>query len=147
MNMKRLIIACVVVFLFVFGYNWVLHGKVLSNAYMESAQLWRDEAGMKQHFGWLLLGQLLMSVMFCVIYALRRGTAAGPGQGAGYGFLVALLLSSGTFISYAVEPLPGKIAATWFIGDLIQLVIAGAILGAIYRPPTAEVRAAQPAPA
>jgi len=114
---------------------------------MESALLWRDEAGMKQHFGWLLLGQLIMSVMFCVIYALRRGTEAGPGQGAGYGFLVALLLCSGTFIWYAVAPLPGKIALTWVIGDLIQLVIAGAILGAIYRPPSAEVRAAQPAPA
>ena len=25
MNTKRLVIACVVVFLFVFGYNWVLH--------------------------------------------------------------------------------------------------------------------------
>ena len=147
MNMKRLIIACVVVFLFVFGYNWVLHGKVLSNAYMESAQLWRDEAGMKQHFGWLLLGQVLLSVMFCVIYALRRGAEAGPGQGAGYGFLVGLLLSSGTFIYYAVEPLTGKIAAAWLIGDLIQLVIAGAILGAIYRPPQMQVGAAQPATA
>ena len=148
MNTKRLVIACVVVFLFVFGYNWVLHGKVLNNAYMESAQLWRDEAGMRQHFGWLLLGQLLLSVMFCVIYALRRGSEGGLAQGAGYGFLVALLLSSGTFISYAVEPLPGKIALGWFIGDSIQLVIAGAILGAIYRPrSTTTVSSAQPAPA
>lgn len=147
MNMKRLIIACIVVFLFVFGYNWVLHGVVLKNAYAESAQLWRGEAEMGRYFVWLLFGQLIMSIMFCVIYALRRGTDGGPGQGAGYGFLVALLLSSGTFISYAVEPLPGKIAAAWFIGDLIQLVIAGALLGAIYRPPSAEIRAAQPVPA
>ena len=148
MNTKRFVIACVVVFLFVFLYDWGLHGVVLKNAYMDSAQLWRDKDGFNSHFPVLLLGQLLVSVMFCVIYALRRGTDAGPGQGAGYGFLVGLLLASGPLVAFATQPLPSKVVGGWIVGGIILWIIAGAILGAIYRPPsTTTVSSAQPAPA
>jgi hypothetical protein len=89
---------------------------------------------MKNMFGWLLLGQLLLSVMFCVIYAFRRSTTSCAGQGSAYGFFVGLILASVTLITYAVQPIPPGIIGAWIIGDLLKLVIAGAILGAIYQP-------------
>jgi hypothetical protein len=44
------------------------------------------------------------------------------------------------FIIYAVQPLTTKILCGWIIGDLIQFVIAGAIIGGIYKPASAPVR-------
>ena len=144
MNTKRLILACVVVFVFVFGFEWVFHGVLLQETYAQTASLWRPESEMQQHFAWLVLGQLLLSVMFCVIYAVRHGANGGVGQGIGYGVLVALLLTSPTLISYAVQPLPISLIGSWVVGRIIQLVIAGAILGAVYRP-TPQASAPTPA--
>ncbi len=67
MNMKRLILACVAVFVFVFLCDWGLHGYLLRDAYKETAQLWRSEADMGHHFGLIIPGPVVMSVMFCVI--------------------------------------------------------------------------------
>ena len=52
-----------------------------------------------------------------------------------------------TLIVYAVQPLPAKLIFIWFIGDIFQMVIAGAILGAIYKPAAGIAEARQPAPA
>ena len=134
MNTKRVGLACLVVFILCFGFDFVLHGILLKNAYAQTAQLWRSEAEMKNLFGWLLLGQLLLSVMFCVIYAFRRSTTSCAGQGSAYGFFVGLILASITLITYAVQPIPPNIIGAWIIGDLLKLIIAGAILGAIYQP-------------
>jgi hypothetical protein len=71
MRTTRLILACVAVFVFVFGFEWVFHGMIMKESYVNTASLWRPEAEMTARFGWLLGGQLLLSVMFCVIYALR----------------------------------------------------------------------------
>ena len=147
MNTKRLVLSCIAVFLCIFACNFVLHGILLKDAYANTAELWRTESEMNGHFGWLLLGQLLQSVMFCVIYALRCAERTGVGPGAGYGLLVALLLGSGSFITYAVQPIPMRIPAAWFLGGIVELTIAGAILGGIYRPAKLTTYTAQPAAA
>ena len=134
MNAKRLTLAAIAVFAFVFVFDWVLHGMILKNTYIQTASLWRSESEMGQHFGWLVLGQLLLSMMFCLIYALRPGLHDGVGPGIGYGLMVGLLLTGPTLISYAVQPLPLNLIGSWILGGIIQLMIAGALLGAIYRP-------------
>jgi len=143
MNMKRLVLACVVVFLFVFVCDYILHGVILKNAYIQTAQLWRTEAEMKQMFGWLLLGQLVAAVMMCVIYAFRRTKESCAGQGSAYGLFVGLLFCSPTLITYAVQPIPAGIIGTWIVGDLVKFVLAGAILGAVYQPMVATVPGGQ----
>jgi len=59
----------------------------------------------------------------------------------GFGVLMGLLFAGQTLISYAVQPLPGKLAAAWFINGFVEFAIAGMLLGAIYRPPTAAGQA------
>jgi hypothetical protein len=99
--------------------DYILHGVILKNAYLQTAQLWRTEPEMKRMFGWLLLGQLITAVMFCAIYAFRRTRESCAGQGTVFGFLGGLLLCSLTLITYAVQPIPAGIIGTWIVGDLI----------------------------
>jgi len=47
---------------------------------------------------------------------------------------VALVYIGNNFIIYAVQPLTTKILGGWIVGDLIMFAIAGAIIGAIYKP-------------
>jgi hypothetical protein len=118
----------------VFCFEWIFHGMILRESYVQTASLWRPDEEMKARLGWLIAGQFLGSVMFCVIYALRGGPQRGIGQGIGYGLLIALLLASTSLVTYAVQPLPLSIVGSWFAGGLVEMLIAGAILGAIYRP-------------
>ena len=136
MNTKRLIVASIVVFVFVYLYDWVFHGFILKNAYVQTASLWRPEQEMMNYMGFLVFGEFLRSVVFCVLYAIRPGHRDGVGAGIGYGLLIALLLIGTDFITYAVQPLPLSLITSWAIGGLIQLLVAGALLGAIYRPAT-----------
>src|SRR5947208_901695 len=148
MNTKRLLVAFLAVFVVVFFYDWGFHGYILRDAYIQSASLWRPETEMMRYFGWLVLGQFLLSVMFCLIYANRYTEPGGVGPGIGYGLMAALLLSAPTLITYAVQPMPLNIIGAWFIGETIKLMIAGAILGAIYRPkPSLISPPGQPVPA
>ena len=147
MNAKRLLLGCVAVFVFVFCYDWVFHDVLLKESYVKTASLWRPEAEMKAHFGWLVAGELLISIMFCVIYSLRGGPRFGVAQGVGYGVFVSLLLAGLDFITYTVQPLPLSLAGAWVVGRVIQLIGAGAILGAIYRPMSQTPSTTQTAPA
>jgi hypothetical protein len=137
MNAKRLVLACVAVFAVMFFYDWLFHEVLLKSLYIATANLWRPPAEMQAHFAWLALGQVALSVMFCVVYATRARATDRAGAGVAYGLLIALLLSAPGFITHAVQPMPLRLIAFWAAGRIVQLMIAGAILGAIYRPTTA----------
>jgi len=48
--------------------------------------------------------------------------------------MIGLLLGGTALVTYAVQPLPLKLVGPWFGAGLIELMIAGALLGVIYRP-------------
>ena len=62
---------------------------------------------------------------------MRSGRTTGAGAGARYGILVALLGFGANLIQFAVHPLTTRVLGFWGIGGLIELAIAGAIIGAI----------------
>jgi hypothetical protein len=67
-----------------------------------------------------------------------RHTAGGAGAGTALGFVVALVYAGNDFITYAVQPITTKILCGWIAGDLLMFAIAGALIGAIYKPSTAS---------
>jgi hypothetical protein len=93
----------------------------------------RPEADFKSYFGWLILGHIVMAFFFTML-CVRFVPAGGAGTCALLGLLVALVYAGADFISFAVQPLTTKILGGWIVGDLIQFIIAGAIIGAIYKP-------------
>jgi hypothetical protein len=133
MNWSKFFIAFIVtfVFLFVFGFLW--YGMLMHGAHQEVPTLLRPEADFKSYFGWLILGHIVMAFFFTML-CVRFVPAGGAGTCALLGLLVALVYAGADFISFAVQPLTTKILGGWIVGDLIQFIIAGAIIGAIYKP-------------
>jgi hypothetical protein len=68
--------------------------------------------------------------MLCV----RFVPAGGLGASATLGILVGLVYAGPHLISFAVQPLTTKILCGWIVGAVIQFAVAGAIVGAIYKP-------------
>jgi len=70
MNIKRFIIGCVIVSIYVFAYEWVFHGIVLEELYAQNPPLWRTPGNMGGPVPWLVLGQLIFAVLFSFIFTL-----------------------------------------------------------------------------
>jgi hypothetical protein len=133
MNWKKFFFAFIAafVFLFVFGFLW--YATLMHDAHREVPTLLRPEADLKSHFGWLALGHLVMAFFFTMLCA-RFVPPGGAGVGAVLGILVGLVYAGAHLISFAVQPLTTKILCGWLVGGVIQFAIAGAIIGAIYKP-------------
>jgi hypothetical protein len=132
MNWKKFFIAFVVTFVFMFGFGFVWYGTLLHGIHSEVPALWRIEADFGNYFPWLILGHVVMAFFLTMLYARHGGGSVG--SGACLGFLVGLVYAGNNFISYAVQPLTTKILCGWIAGDILMFAIAGALIGAIYKP-------------
>jgi len=115
------------IFLFVFGFLW--YGTLMRGAHEEVQALFRT----KPDFPWLILGHFVMAFFFTML-CVRFVPAGGIGASATLGILVGLVYAGPHLISFAVQPLTTKILCGWIAGAVIQFAIAGALVGAIYKP-------------
>lgn len=132
MNIKRLLLAILAGFAFVFVSDFLIHGLVLASDYKATASLWRTDPEMQQRFAWMLVAQLLCAASIAIIWAM--GFAGRDlGTGARFGLLMGLAQQVWAVALYVVAPLPGQIAAKWFFSGLLQATILGVIVAAIYK--------------
>lgn len=132
MNTKRFVGSWVAAFATVFVFEWLLHGKILAGTYQATASLWRPEAEMQSLFHWLVLGQFLTAGIFSYIFT-KGYEARGVGEGVRYGFLIGLLFGAPMIGLYAVAPYPPALIAGWFVGGLVEWMLAGVVVAKIYR--------------
>jgi hypothetical protein len=134
MNPGRLVVAVLAVFLAYLGTDFLIHEVWLKPDYRATASLWRTEADMQSHFVWLLLAHLLWAAMFVALWA--RGFAAHNCLlcASIYGLFMGMLCESRTLIWYVVQPLPGILAAKWFVVGAAQGVFLGLITFFAYKP-------------
>jgi len=134
--MKRFILAFLAAYIFLFLWGWLLNGVLLKDVYAETPNLWRSQSEMASLFHWIIIGQALVVFSFVMIYA---SGFAGGGVIAGIrlGLLLEIAAIGMRLGFYAVQPIPGKLILYGSIGGLIEMVIVGAMVGAIYKPASA----------
>jgi hypothetical protein len=139
MNWKRFVTAFFAAYVFIFFWGWLLNGLVLKDVYAQTPNLWRTQSEMTSLFHWIIIGQALVVFAFVMIYA---SGFAGGGVIAGIrlGILLEIAAIGMRMGFYAVQPIPGKLVLYGSAGGLIEMIIVGAMVGAIYKP--APVRAA-----
>ena len=137
MNVARFFLASLAVFVFVFFYEYLLHGVYLAGPYEAFPNLLREETDATGFFMWLTLAYLILSPAFCYIFT-RGYQGRGVGEGVRYGVLIWLVAAlPSSLITYAVQPWSAKIITVWIVGYLIEMVILGALVALIYRPKAA----------
>jgi len=87
-------------------------------------------------FHWIIIGQALIVFAFIMIYVsgfARGGVIAG----IQLGLLLEIAAIGMRMGFYAVQPIPGKLILYGSVSGIIEMIIVGAIVGAIYKPPAA----------
>ena len=128
---KRIILAVVAVFVAWSVLDFVIHGVVLMQAYNATAQLWRPMEQMKM--GLMHVVVLISAAVFVSLYAFfvgKKSMATGIKFGLLFGLGAGVSMGYGT---YAVMPIPYKIAFVWFLGTLAESTVAGLLTGLIVK--------------
>lgn len=131
---KKFIIATVVVFVAWQILDYLIHGVFLMSAYGASQELWRPMEEMKM--GMMFAVTFVVAACFCWIYTTfinPKSMLVGIRYGALYGLAGGISMGFG---SYSYMPILPKIALTWFVGTIIEFLVAGIIVGALIKEET-----------
>lgn len=129
--MRRVLFAVIAVLVMWSVLDMIIHGFWLMPIYEATKELWRLEEEMKMPLMYLVT--LIYTIIFVTIYntfvhpkSLAKGVTFGTLFGLGAG------ISMG-FGSYCYMPIPLTLAGGWFLGTLVEAVIAGALVGTILK--------------
>lgn len=137
MNTARLFFSIVAGLIFIFASDFFIHAIWLAADYKATAALWRPESERRVRFLWMLGAQLLCSIAFMYIWAKRGWRRRSIADGGVFGFWMGLFQQISTIVLYVVTPMPGLLAAKWFVAGLVQSVSLGVLAAVIYQPVSA----------
>jgi Na+/H+ antiporter NhaA len=130
---KWIIVASVGVFIAWSILDFLIHGLLLQSTYAATASLWRPMDEMNRPV--MSLVTLIVAACFATIYGRlieRKSLTSGIRYGAIFGLATGASMGFG---SYSYMPIPLSLACSWFIGSWVEAIVAGAIVGAIVKPP------------
>jgi hypothetical protein len=133
MNIPRLIFAIVAGFVVIFASDWLIHGIWMKSDYQATQQLWRPEVEMQSHMGWMLCAQLLTVITFVLLWT-RWAETARFGCAVGFGLLMGMFSGVWAIVLYVILPMPGAIAAKWFVAGVMQCILLGIVTFYVYKP-------------
>ncbi len=139
MNVKKLIIAFVVVFILLEATNYLVNMVILSSTYAdpEISKIFRPMAEMDAKMWMMRIADLVYSFFFVFIF-VKGYENRGIMEGVRYGIYMGIFIQFMAAVAqHVVYPLPASLAVQWFIYGLIESVIFGVAAAMIYKPKTA----------
>jgi hypothetical protein len=133
MNIMRLVLTIIVVFVLANLTGFFIHAIWLQADYMQVPTLYRPEGQEKMVF--IILAYAAFAIGSVITYA--KGVESKPwlGQGVRFGFLMFLILTIPSFfIAYAVQPIPAVLMAKQVICEGLDKIFLGVVTAALYRP-------------
>jgi hypothetical protein len=141
---NKLLIGTVVVFLGMSIISFLIHGVILTPTYKADPvkSLMRPESEMMGMIWIYYLVYLIVSFFFTLVFS-KGYDAKGIAEGVRYGFYIGVMMATPmAYASYAMYPMPYSLAFQWFIYTLIQYLILGVVVAAVYGKKQTETPAA-----
>jgi len=128
---KRWLLALIVLFVVWSVLDFVIHGVLLKPSYEATANLWRPMNEMNMPL--ISFVTFVFTACFLLIYGLfvsNKSVTIGIKFGLLFGLASGVTMGFG---SYSYMPIPLALAWSWFFGTLLQLVVAGGIVGVMVK--------------
>ncbi|MDQ7817499.1 MAG: hypothetical protein RDU14_10795 [Melioribacteraceae bacterium] len=136
MNIKKLLIAFIVVFIVLEVTNYLIHSVFLASAYAseEVSKVFRSMEEMESKMWIMWLVDIIWSFFFVFIFA-KGYENKGIMEGIRYGIYMGLFIQLvAAYAQYAIYPLPYYLVLQWFIYGFIVYIILGIVTALIYKP-------------
>ncbi len=132
MNTKRYIGATVALFIFLFFYEWLVHGMILTNMYHHTPHVWRNMKEMSSMFPLYLLINLAISAWLAFVFT-RFFKDGGVENGVRFGLYFGVFSGLITAMWYTWLPIGGMLGFSWLINGIVEGIGGGFVLGLVYR--------------
>jgi hypothetical protein len=135
MNVKRMLITGMILTVLFILMQFLVHGVMLNDIYMQTASIWRPETEMQSLIYMMFIGETIFAFFFAIIFAAGYDASKpGLGQGLRFGLLIACLLAPFSSLSwYVILPIPATLAQYWFMSDFVVMTLLGVAAGLIYK--------------
>lgn len=130
MNKQRYVISVLATFVFVFLYDFLVHGFLLKDFYAQTAQLWRSEEEYKMPV--MLMSEFGFSAVLAYIFTLNY-EGKGIGEGVRFGLCIGMLLGAIEIGKYSYMPVPIILMLSWVLAALLTGLGSGVVLSLVYR--------------
>jgi hypothetical protein len=136
MNIKRFLLALAAAFAITYATDFLVHGVWLRSDYLAAQSLWRPPVEMRTFQHWVTVAQLIAIVTFVLLWAIGFA-GRGIGTGIVFGLLVGMSQHVWAIVNYVAMPVPGALAAKWFLAGVVEGVVLGIATSLIYKPKSA----------
>lgn len=133
MNVKKLVLTIIVVFVIANLTGFFIHAILLAPDYMAVKEHYRPEG--QEKFLFINLAYIAFAIGSVIVYAKGVENKPWLGQGIRFGILMWLVLAVPSFfIAYAVQPVPMMLMVKQVLIEGIDKIVLGVITAALYRP-------------
>ena len=132
MNVKRLLLAALAVFVSVQVLDFVLNMLFMKSANESLKALWRPDMGSKL---WLMyVFSALVALLFAYIFVKGR-EGKGLAEGVRFGLIMWMFISVPMNVAWWVMlPIPHSVLVGWVLFGLAEMLVAGILVAALYKP-------------
>lgn len=130
MNKQRYVISVLVMFVFVFFYDFLVHGFLLNDIYAQTKELWRPEEEYNMFV--MTMSQLGFSAVLAYIFTLNY-EGKGIGEGIRFGLYMGMLLGVIEIGKYSYMPIPMVLMLSWVLAALLIGLGSGVVLSLVYK--------------
>lgn len=131
-NIPRFLLAAVIGFAFIFGFDYGVHHKLLMDVYQQTADMWRPMDQMKNFMPYVFLYQALLVVIIGFIYT-RNHEGKGLIEGIRFGLMIGVLMALLNASAYIWMPIPKTLALGWAGAGLGNALGIGIIFSLLYK--------------
>jgi len=132
MNCKRFFAASIVIFVVLEAMEYVINNYLMMASYEALKAIWRPDITDKMWIWHPLM--LLTSLLFTYIFIKGREDK-GLMEGVRFGIIIWLFTSVPFSLSlYVLIPIPFTLVVKWVAIGLVEMLVAGILAAAIYKP-------------
>lgn len=133
--MKGMLLGGVTAFVFVFIFEFVVHGFLMKGMYEATMNVWRPQS--ESNMGVMLLSQFLFAIAVAFFYPI-----VGPDQdckkAAPFGFGLGLVMAMPQIASYSYLPIPISISLFWALTAFVKAFGSAFIVAKVFNKVTSN---------
>lgn len=129
MNMKRFAFGATGAFVFVFLYEFLVHGILMMGLYEQTAHVWRPQA--ESNMGVMFLSQFLFGAAVAFFYPIV-GPDTECKKAIPFGVGLGLVMAMPSIATYCYLPIPFAISLLWALIAFVKAVGSVYIVSRIY---------------